>query len=106
MPSGQNKEARKNMSDNNALRNRLRELIVSSLNLEGLEPASIADDEPLFNEGLGLDSVDALELVVALEKEFRIRIESEQASRDAFGSLRSLADFIEAKTSPEAPGSD
>jgi len=94
------------MSDNIALRNRLRTLIISSLNLDGLEPESIADDEPLFDGGLGLDSVDALELVVALEKEFKIRIEGEQATRDAFGSLRALADFVEARTSAEASGSD
>ena len=58
------------MLDDAALRLRLKRLIVESLHLEGLTPETIADDAPLFGEGLGLDSVDALELMVALEQEY------------------------------------
>ena len=87
------------MSDNAALRNKLKQLIIDSLNLEGMTPDVIEDDAPLFGEGLGLDSVDALELVVALEKEFKIRIEGEETTREAFGSLKDLAAFVEGMVS-------
>ena len=83
------------MSDNAAIRARLKEIIIESLNLEGMSPATIEDNEPLFGEGLGLDSVDALELVVALEKEYSVRIEGEDASREAFTSVATLATFVE-----------
>lgn len=65
--------------------------------MEGLAPSDIADDAPLFGEGLGLDSVDALELVVALEKEFRIRIQSHEVGKEAFVSVSALASFIEGR---------
>ena len=84
------------IQDGAELRLRLKHLLVSSLHLEGLEPESIADDQLLFGEGLGLDSVDALELVVALEREFRIAISSEEVGRDSFASLRALAGLVAA----------
>ncbi|MFV2072273.1 MAG: phosphopantetheine-binding protein [Thermoanaerobaculales bacterium] len=74
---------------------RLKELIIESLNLDGMTTEMIEDDMPLFGDGLGLDSVDALELVVALEKEFNIRIEGDESTRVAFTSVTSLAAFIE-----------
>jgi acyl carrier protein len=77
---------------------RIKRLIVDSLHLEGIAPAMIADDAPLFGEGLGLDSVDALELVVALEKEFGIRIKSQEIGREVFSSVATLSQFIEART--------
>jgi acyl carrier protein len=76
------------------LTRRLKEIIVESLNLEGTSPDSIADDEPLFGEGLGLDSVDALELVVALEKEYGIRIRSDEIDPQAFATVDSLSRFV------------
>jgi acyl carrier protein len=76
---------------------RIKRLIVDSLHLEGVRPESIDDDAPLFGEGLGLDSVDALELVVALEREFAIRIKSNEIGREAFASVASLAQFIETR---------
>ena len=83
------------MTDQNAIRERLKRLIIASLNLEGMTPEMIDDQAPLFGEGLGLDSVDALELVVALEKEFSIRIEGDETTRDAFTSVSAMSDFVE-----------
>jgi len=76
---------------------RIKRLIVDSLHLEGVRPESIEDDAPLFGEGLGLDSVDALELVVALEREFDIKIKSNEIGHEAFTSVASLAQFIETR---------
>lgn len=77
-----------------ALRANLKRLIVESLNLDGLTPDKIADDTPLFGQGLGLDSVDALELVVALEKEYGMRIQSHEVDKTAFASVANLGDFV------------
>lgn len=82
------------MSDLEQLVHRLKEIIVESLNLEGTEPSSIGDREPLFGEGLGLDSVDALELVVALEKEYGIKIRSDEIDQSAFANVESLGRFV------------
>lgn len=79
--------------------NRIKRLIVDSLHLEGIDPEMIENEAPLFGEGLGLDSVDALELVVALEKEFGIKIKSQELGREVFSSVSSLSQFIEARTS-------
>jgi acyl carrier protein len=76
---------------------RIKRLIVNSLNLDGLKPEGIDDHAPLFGEGLGLDSVDALELVVALEKEFGIKIKSQELGREVFSSVASLSEFIESR---------
>jgi len=73
---------------------RVKRLIVDNLHLEGLRPEMIDEQAPLFGDGLGLDSVDALELVVAVEKEFGIRIKSNEIGRDVFSSVASLARFI------------
>jgi acyl carrier protein len=77
---------------------RIKQLIVTSLNLDGVKPEMIEDDAPLFGEGLGLDSVDALELVVALEKEFGIKIKSQELGREVFSSVASLSEFIEGRS--------
>jgi acyl carrier protein len=73
----------------------LRRIIISSLKLEDLDPAEIREDEPLFGEGLGLDSLDALELVVAIEKHFEVIIENEDQGKEAFVSLAALARYIQ-----------
>lgn len=86
------------MSQVLATPDRIKRLIVDSLHLEGVEPETIEDEAPLFGEGLGLDSVDALELVVALEKEFGIKIKSQEMDREVFSSVSSLTQFIEART--------
>jgi acyl carrier protein len=75
---------------------RVKELIVRRLKLE-IEPATIQDDAPLFGEGLGLDSIDALELVLGLEQEFGIKVEDEEVGVKAFASVNALVDFIEQK---------
>lgn len=80
---------------------RLKELIIESLNLEGISPEMIADHEPLFGTGLGLDSVDALELVVAMEKEFGIKIRSDEVTAEAFTSAQSLSQFVESRQAAE-----
>jgi acyl carrier protein len=79
---------------------RLKTLIVETLRLDDIQPEDIPDDEPLFSSTrFGLDSVDALELVVRLEKEFGIRISSSETSRDALSSVARLAAFIRARES-------
>lgn len=82
------------MVDPNGIKARIKEIIVSSLNLEGMSPASIGDEDALFGDGLGLDSVDALELVVALEKEYGIAVESHEIDRSVFRCVATLADFV------------
>lgn len=72
----------------------LKELIIKRLKLEDIKPDEIQDDGPLFGEGLGLDSIDALELVVALEKNYGIRIPDEDVGKEAFRSVNALADYI------------
>lgn len=75
-------------------------LIVNTLELEDVEPSSIGDDESLFGEGLGLDSIDALELGIALQKNYGVEINEEDESlSEYFRSARSLATFIEANRS-------
>ncbi len=75
----------------------LKTKIIDSLKLQDITPAQIGDDDPLFGEGLGLDSIDALELVVMLEKNYGIVIKDIEEGRPAFRSVRTLADFIEAR---------
>jgi len=70
-------------------------MIIDTLKLEEISAEDIDDDAPLFKEGLGLDSIDALELVVAIEKVFNVIIEDEDVGKEAFGSVRILAGFIQ-----------
>ncbi len=76
----------------------LKQLVVTALRIEDFDPQEIQDEEPLFgDEGLGLDSVDALELVVHIEQQYGIQIEDEEVGRKAFASIVALADFITEK---------
>jgi acyl carrier protein len=69
--------------------------IIRSLGLEGVDAGMIGDDDPLFGGELGLDSVDALELVVALEKEFGIKIKSHEVEPEVFASAASLSHYVQ-----------
>jgi acyl carrier protein len=82
------------------LKTKLKQLIVTTLKLEDVTPADLADDEPLIGSGLNLDSIDALELVVTLEKEYGIKITSSEESRQALASIGHLAEFIRARAVP------
>ena len=75
---------------------RVKDLIVRRLKLD-IDPTTIQNDAPLFGEGLGLDSIDALELVLGLEQEFGIKVEDEEVGVKAFASVNALVDFIEQK---------
>lgn len=92
------------MSSESSTRERLKRTIIESLNLEGMTPEMIEDEAPLFGDGLGLDSVDALELVVALEKEYQIRIDSEAIGQEAFASVASLQAFVDGLRETEGAG--
>ena len=80
--------------DKETLRSELKLLIIETLRLEDVKPDSIKDEDPLFGEGLGLDSIDALELVVAIEKHYGVLIEDEEVGVEAFASIDALADFV------------
>ena len=73
----------------------IKNIIVEALNLEGMTADSIGDDDLLFDEGLGLDSVDALELVVSLEKAYAVKIDSGDATRESFKSVETLAALVD-----------
>ena len=89
------------MSDQASLRRRLKELLIERLKFEDLTPEDIGDDEPLFQGGLGLDSIDALEIVVMLESEFGVKVKNESAARGAFRSIASLAELVEERIGAE-----
>lgn len=78
-----------------ALEEEIKELIISALALEDIGPADIDATAPLFNEGLGLDSIDALELGLALQKKYGVKLSADSAeTRAHFASVRSLASFV------------
>ncbi len=79
---------------------RLKHLIVETLHLDDVAPADIPDNEPLVGGGLSLDSIDALELVVRLEKEFGIKIASSEEARRALASVDALAAYIRERGDP------
>ncbi len=80
------------------LKNEIKDLIIKSLDLEDITIDDIKDDEPLFNDGLGLDSIDALEIGMALQKKYKLSMDSdkEQNSKN-FYSINTLADYVRSK---------
>ena len=79
---------------------KLKILIVETLRLEDIAPADIPDDEPLVGGGLSLDSIDALELVVRLEKEFGIKIATSEEAKRALANVAALAAYIRERADP------
>jgi acyl carrier protein len=77
----------------------IKKLIISALELEDLEPEHISDSQPIFGAGLGLDSIDALELGIALKKKFGVKFSAESADNKIhFASVNALAAYISAET--------
>jgi len=72
----------------------LKQLIIDALNLEGMTPADIDDAAPLFGEGLGLDSIDALELLMILDKHFGIKFATREESKAVFASVNTMAEYV------------
>jgi acyl carrier protein len=73
---------------------KVKQMIIDSLRIEGMSSGEIETDAPLFGEGLGLDSIDALQLVVAMEKEFGVVVPDAATGSKVFVSVRSMADYI------------
>jgi acyl carrier protein len=74
----------------------LNQQIIEVLNFEGMTPEEIETDAPLFGEGLGLDSIDALELIVLLDKNYGIKLADPKAGKEVFKSVRVMAEYIQA----------
>jgi acyl carrier protein len=77
----------------------LKEQVIERLNLKDLKPENIGDDQPLFVEGIGLDSIDALELIVLLQQEYNIKLSNAEDGPRVFHSIRTMADYIKANNS-------
>ena len=89
------------MSDLNDLKRRVKELLIERLKFEDMTPDDIGDDEPLFAGGLGLESIDALEIVVMLESEFGLKVKNEASAREYFKSVSTLAQLISERAMAE-----
>lgn len=79
-----------------ALKQELKERIVNALNLEDISTEDIQDNDPLFGDGLGLDSIDALELIVLLDKEYGIKLADPKLGKDIFQSIETMAQYVAA----------
>lgn len=77
----------------------LKRQIIAQLNLQHVTPEEIGNDQPLFVEGLGLDSIDALELIVLLQQEYNIKLNNAEDGPKVFSSVRSMAEYITANRS-------
>ena len=78
------------------LKTTLKQQIIESLNLQGMKPEDIDDNAPLFGDGLGLDSIDSLELMVLLERNYGIKVEDAREGRTILTSVQTMADYIQA----------
>lgn len=79
-----------------ALKQELKEKIIAVLNLEDVSASDISNNDPLFGEGLGLDSIDALELIVLLDKDYGIKLTDPKEGKNIFQSIDTMADYITA----------
>ena len=79
-----------------ALKQELKERIITALNLEDISIDDIQDNDPLFGDGLGLDSIDALELIVLLDKEYGIKLADPKLGKDIFQSVETMAQYVAA----------
>jgi acyl carrier protein len=77
-----------------AIRKSLKEMIVKDLSLEDIKPEDIKDDEVLFGEGLGLDSLDAVEIVVLLQRNFSVEVKNMEQGKEIFYSINTIANYI------------
>lgn len=82
------------MSVDRELNDELKRILIDALNLDGVTPETIEDDAPLFGEGLGLDSIDALEIAMAIEKRFQIKVQPDKETKKYFYSIQTLADLV------------
>ena len=80
--------------DSSLLRSQIKRLLVAELNLKGRDPESIEDDAPLFAGGLGLDSLDALQLAMSIEEKLGVTIPESDEARAIFRSVRTIADYV------------
>tara|TARA_R110000824_G_scaffold390760_13_gene587876 strand:+ start:42314 stop:42589 length:276 start_codon:yes stop_codon:yes gene_type:complete len=88
------------------IEDRIRRLIVETLNLEDITPDEIDLDEALFGDGLGLDSIDALEIGVEIQKAFGVKIDTQDEKLSSyFSSVRSLANFVTERQEPQEQAS-
>ncbi len=80
------------------LKEKLKRIIIEELNIEDVAPRDLTDDEPLFGSRLGLDSIDAVEIVFQVEKNFGVAIKDMKEGRPALQSINTLAAFIEERS--------
>jgi acyl carrier protein len=80
-----------------SLEHDLKSMIITELKIEDLTPEEVQDSDPLFGEGIGLDSLDAVELVLLVQKHYKIEIKDMDEARKAFASVQALADYIRAR---------
>lgn len=78
------------------LKQQLKQQIIKALNFEDMTPEDIADDAPLFGDGLGLDSIDALELIVLMERNYGIKLSDPKQGKEIFRSVATMASYIQA----------
>lgn len=92
------------MSQPDTLEAQLKRLIVDTLALEDVQPENIETDAPLFGEGLGLDSIDALEIALAIHSKFGVRtVANDPTNRENYHSIKSLAEFVRRKQAEPGP---
>jgi len=76
------------------LKLQLKQQIIEALNLDEMQPSDIQDDAPLFGEGLGLDSIDALELIVLLDKNYGVKLSNPKEGKAIFQSINTMAEYV------------